>query len=105
MLTETILIVLAVICAFVGGAAMGITWRRARYVNLDEATIRLRCLLHSTYDRQIVDDSILEIDEFDAGAVDGPLREHIMAVFRRMRLADDERDKRLRRLIEESLAE
>ncbi|MHA1559073.1 MAG: hypothetical protein ACTSWI_00140 [Alphaproteobacteria bacterium] len=60
-------------------------------------------ILCNTYDRQAVDEAILAIDKFDAGAVDGPLREHIMKVFRRLREADKARDARIAELARELL--
>jgi len=53
----------------------------------------LQVLLGSTYDQQAVHDAINEIDKFDAGAVDDPLREHIMRVFTKLRTLDKADDK------------
>jgi hypothetical protein len=48
----------------------------------------LQVLLETTYDQHAVHDAINEIDKFDAGAVDEPLREHIMKILAKLRTLD-----------------
>ena len=52
----------------------------------------MRSTLRNTYDRAAVDKAFLEIDQFDAGAIDAPLQKHIFGVRRRLATADESRD-------------
>lgn len=52
----------------------------------------VQILLSSTYDHQEVEKLLYSIDEFNAGAIDDELREHIFEQFEKMQESDQRLD-------------
>jgi len=67
-------------------------WRRlfGKVYTKNEVMVIIGVILEGTYDRKLVDDAMLEIDRFDAGAIDIPLRNKIMEVLRDLKEKDEE---------------
>jgi len=68
-------------------------FKKEKTYTKDQVFAIISAVLNGTYDRGIVDEAILEIDRFNAGAVDDPLREHVFSVLSKMRDADTTMDR------------
>ncbi len=63
------------------------------YYSKDQVELIIEVILRSTIDKALVKEAIAEAKEFDSGAVDKYLEEHLTSVNDTLEEADDELDK------------